>query len=374
MKILYVTTISNTVNAFLIPHIRMLIKEGHQVDLAFNVVGEVDSELIDLGCKVHKLSFVRSPLRKENFTAFKKLKQLIQDEQYDMVHTHTPIASACVRLACKNFDNVKVIYTAHGFHFYKGAPLKNYLIYYTLEKSLARFTDAIITINQEDYMMAKEFKLKEENSVYNTNGVGINLNRFSPASKSEKINLRKQYGYKSDDFILFYAAELNWNKHQDLLITAVSLLKEKIPNIRLILAGEGNFREKYEGEVKKLGIQEHVSFLGTRNDVHLLLKMSDIAVASSRREGLPVNIMEAMATGLPLVVTDCRGHRDLVKDNKNGFIVGIDDSLEFSNAIEELYSSADLRKRFSNKNIERSKIYSIDNVMKEIEVIYSCYM
>src|SRR5690606_17805842 len=125
MKILIVTTISNTVNAFLIPHIKMLIEEGHEVHCAFNIVQEVNEELNNLGCKIHNIEFQRSPLRKENIKAYKKLKKLIQQEKYDLVHTHTPVASACVRLACKNFNNIKVIYTAHGFHFYKGAPIQN---------------------------------------------------------------------------------------------------------------------------------------------------------------------------------------------------------------------------------------------------------
>lgn len=372
MKILYVTTISGTINAFLVPHIQMLLKQGHNVDIACNITTPIEETLLGHGCKIFNIEFQRSPLTKINYSAYKKLKMLVQKEKYDLVHTHTPVASFLTRLACRNMSNIKVLYTAHGFHFFKGAPLKNWLIYYPIEKIAAKYTDTIITMNQEDYTSAKKFKLKKaNNSIYSTHGVGIDLNKFSPSDINEKVNLRNEYGYKNNDFILFYAAELNGNKNQDLLINAIDLLKTKIPNIRLLLAGNGNLREKYEEQVQRLEIQENVKFLGFRKDIAQLLMISDIAVASSRREGLPVNIMEAMATGLPLVVTNCRGQRDLVMDGENGFVVEIDDYEGFANAIRKLYQSEELRIRFSAVNIERAKTYSISNVIKELEYVYS---
>src|SRR5690554_6012945 len=134
MKILYVTTISNTVNAFLIPHIRYLIEQGHQVDVAFQINQKVNPEIEELGCKVFNIEFNRSPFNWKNIYAYKRLKRLIKREQYQIVHTHTPVASACVRLACRRMSEIKVIYTAHGFHFYNGAPLGNWIIYYPIEK------------------------------------------------------------------------------------------------------------------------------------------------------------------------------------------------------------------------------------------------
>ncbi|MCD1161124.1 glycosyltransferase family 4 protein [Peribacillus frigoritolerans] len=374
MKILFVTTISNTVNTFLIPHIRMLIEQGHKVDVAFNIVQEVDSKLIELGCTVHKLEFTRIPIKKQNFTAYKKLKKIIQNEQYDLVHTHTPIASACVRLACRKMVNVKVIYTAHGFHFYKGAPLRNWIIFYSMERIVAHFTDSIITMNKEDFNAAKKMKLKTNDSVYKINGIGVNLNKFTPQNLNKKNKLRMEFGYNQDDLILFYAAELNSNKHQDLLINAVKLLKSKIPNVKLLLAGNGDLRENYEEQVKKLGLQGNVEFLGFRKDIPELLSITDIAVASSRREGLPVNIMEAMAIGLPLVVTNCRGQRDLVIDGENGFVVGIDDYEDFANSIEKLYKLKQLRQQFGEKSIKLVKQYSLENVMKEMKDVYKNYL
>ncbi|WP_342580950.1 glycosyltransferase [Ureibacillus sp. FSL W7-1570] len=178
MRILYVTTISNTVNAFLVPHIKLLMEKGHQVDVAFNIVKEPSTELKKLGCKIYNIEFQRSPLSKKNVFAYKKLKNLIKKQKYDLVHTHTPVASACVRLACRNLKNVKVMYTAHGFHFYKGASLKNWMFFYPIEKWLSNYTDCLITINSEDYYVARN-KMRACSTKL-VSGVGIDLEKFKP--------------------------------------------------------------------------------------------------------------------------------------------------------------------------------------------------
>ncbi|MEH7392944.1 glycosyltransferase family 4 protein [Bacillus sp. JJ1474] len=370
MKILYVTTISNTVNAFLIPHIRMLIAQGHQVDVAFNIVQEVSHELINMGCKIHQIEFQRSPLKRENLLAYKKVKNLVIREGYDLVHTHTPVASFLIRMACRNIPNLKMIYTAHGFHFFKGAPLQNWLLYYPIEWISAKWTDVLITINQEDYLSAKKFM---NGDIYNVHGVGVDLNKFQPQSQELKQQLRKEYGYKSDDFIIIFAGDLRYEKHQDLLIDTISLLRHKIPNIKLLLAGSGQLLEQYRKQVIKLEIEENVEFLGYRTDINKLLLLSDIAVSSSKREGLPVNVMEAMATGLPLIVTNCRGNRDLVENGVNGFIREINDISGFAESIDILYHSELLRNSFALESLERIRQYSLKNVLKEMEYCYVCH-
>ena len=370
MKILYITTISDTVNAFLIPHIRMLIEQGHKVDVAFNINRPVSSELIDLGCKIHEVPFSRSPLKKDNFNSYTLIKKIVLEEKYDIIHTHTPVASAIVRLACKNIKEIKVLYTAHGFHFLKGKALNNWLIYYPIEKYLARYTDCLIIINEEDYNTAitMNFKSKEIKMVH---GVGIDLNKFEIQKNVKKNKMRKEYGYKEDDFILFYAAELNSNKHQDLLINVVKILKDKIPNIKLLLAGNGVLLNHYIELSEKLDVDLNIEFLGYRSDVKKLLMLSDIAVASSRREGLPVNVMEAMATGLPLVVTNVRGHKDLVIDGENGYVNEVNDIEGFAKSVEKLYLNEKLRNDFGKKSIESVKKYSLENVLEEMKKIYS---
>jgi glycosyltransferase EpsD len=370
LKILFVSTISNTINAFLIPHIQLLLKQGHKVDIACNVEQEISPLLINLGCKVHEIAFQRSPLNRDNFMAYQKIKRLVLSEEYELIHTHTPVASFLTRLACKDISKIKILYTAHGFHFYKGAPIINWLVYYPLEKLAARWTDGLITMNEEDFNIAKKLQLRNRTKVYKVNGVGINFENFQPVTLEEKRELRKQYGYNGNDFILIYAAELNYNKHQDLLIESIRILKDKIPHLKLLLAGSGQFIDRYKEQIKRLNLGKNVHLLGYRDDIANLLKISDLAVSSSRREGLPVNVMEAMAVGLPLVVTDCRGNRDLVKNGQNGYVVGTNDGHGFANAIEKIYFSTDLKKAFGEESRKLVKTYSWEKVKEQMANIY----
>lgn len=371
MKILYVTTISNTVNAFLIPHIKYLIDKGNDVGVAFKTVQEASPELNELGCKIHEVEFQRSPINKENLNAYKKIKKIIIDEEYDLVHVHTPVASFLTRFACRKKKNIKVLYTAHGFHFFKGAPKKNWLIYYTLEKIAARWTDVIITMNDEDFHFARKLKLRNKGFIYKTHGVGIDLNKFVPQTPEKKASLRHEYKYNEEDFILIYVGELCYRKHQDLLIEAVNMLKGELSNLKLLLVGGGGRANEYKNTVSKLGLEKHVFFLGHRTDVNNLMAISDIAISTSRQEGLPVNVMEAMATGLPLIVTDCRGNRDLVVRGENGIMVGIEDASACADAVRELYYSNELREEFGNKSKELINKYSIENVILEMRNIYT---
>lgn len=369
MKILYVTTVSNTINAFLISHIKMLIEEGNTVDIAFNIDQEIKPEIKDLGCKVHLIPFQRSPLRADNIKAYKLIKHIMSKEKYDLIHTHTPIASVVTRLASRTLEKTKIIYTAHGFHFYKGSPLKNWIIYYPIEKLLAKYTDVLITINEEDYRTAVNNNFKAK-SIELVEGVGINLDKFSPQTQMIKEKLRNQYGFSKNDYILIYAGELSYRKHQDLLVTVASKLKNKIPNLKILLAGTGQLKETYEKQIKELGIEEHVKLLGFRSDIDKLMALSDVAVSASRQEGLPVNIMEAMATGLPLVVTNCRGNRDLVSTEENGFIVGINEEDRFVESLEKIYLSENLRNEFSQQSLSKVQEYSMQNVLMKMKCIY----
>lgn len=371
MKILFVTTISDTVNAFLIPHIKWLIEHGNEVGVAFNTVQEVNPELVSLGCKVHPINFQRNPFKQENLTAYKNIKKIIINEGYSLVHVHTPVASFLTRLACRNIENVQVLYTAHGFHFFKGAPKRNWAIYYTLEKLVARWTDGIITMNEEDYHSAKRLKLRTNNAIYKIHGIGLDLNKFRPQTGEKKVQLRREYGYGTEEFILIYVGELSYRKNQDLLIEAVSRIKEEIPQIKLLLVGDGERMNEYKEMVTKLGVKKNVELLGYRKDIQQLMTISDVAISTSRQEGLPVNVMEAMATGLPLIVTDCRGNRDLVYSGENGFVVGVNDVNACAESIVNLYHSIDLRNEFAEKNREYIQRYSLNQVLNEMKEIYA---
>ena len=374
MRILVVTTLSNAINDFLIPHIKQLIAMGNQVDIACRVVREPSPVLSELGVAIYQVPFQRTPFHKDNYTAAKEIKRLVLSGGYAMVHTHTPVASFFTRAACRNISDLTVLYTAHGFHFFKGAPLKNWILYYYMEKLASRWTDGLITMNREDYQSARKMKLRRSNSVFYIHGIGVDLTKFTLQTEEEKERVRRKLGYAGSDFILFFAAELNRNKHQDLLIQAVKLLKDKGMNVTLLLAGEGDSASDYREQVLRWGLEENVVFLGFRNDIPDLVKMADVAVSSSRREGLPVNIMEAMASGLPLVVTDCRGNRDLVMDGENGFVVDPDDAVGFSYAVEQLYQSEKSRQRFGKRSYEYIHDYALEGVLHEMKAVYERFM
>jgi glycosyltransferase involved in cell wall biosynthesis len=365
MKILYVTTISNTVNAFLIPHIKMLIDEGHQVDVAFNIEQEVKPEIYEMRCKIHQLPLQRSPLKKDNFRAYKMLKKIIISEGYDIVHTHTPIASAIVRLVCRNLNNVRVFYTAHGFHFFKGAPILNWLIYYPVEKWLARYTDTLITINKEDYERAKsKFKAKRVEYIP---GVGIDLKKFNTVEVDRDLK-RSQLGLPKEAFVVLSVGELNKNKNLEVIIRAIAKIDN--PDIHYIVCGEGQLKGYLRDLSEDLGIINRVHLLGFRKDIAEICKVSDLFAFPSYREGLSVALMEAMANRLPVVCSNIRGNSDLIEDGKGGYLVEIGDVNIFSENIKKLIFDSDLNREMGAYNLGRVTRFSLDEIVSDINKIY----
>ncbi|MBB2478787.1 glycosyltransferase family 4 protein [Bacillus sp. APMAM] len=371
MKILIVSTVSGTINTFLIPHIKWLIEKGNEVSVASNYAEDIDDRISELGCTIYSVPFQRNPLKIENYQALKSIKQIVLNGKYEMVHVHTPVASLLTRFACRKIKGVTMVYTSHGFHFFNGAPMKNWIIYCTLERLAARWTDVLITMNDEDFDYGQKLTLRSNIPCFKVHGVGVDLNKFSPISREEKLALRSEYQYNPNDFIVIYVAELSYRKQQDLLIKAISRLQKNINQIKLLLVGDGELLETYKKMAANFKLDNQVEFLGYRKDIDKLLAMSDIAVSTSRQEGLPVNIMEAMATGLPIVVTNCRGNRDLITNNYNGIVVGVNDEKACANAIEKVYRSNKTRTIFSKNNINSIQTYKINNILSEMEEIYS---
>ena len=369
MRILYVTTISLTINAFFKPHIDMLLKEGHEVDIACNASElAIDEFYIHLGCYVHQIDFSRSPLSKDNFRAYRQLKNVIKKGNYDIVHCHTPNASVITRLVCKKFrkkSKLKVFYTAHGFHFYKGAPLLNWLVFYPIEKFCSRFTDKLITINNEDYQLAKsKFKAKE---VYYIPGVGIDLSRFKnvQVDKNEK---RREIGVPEDALLLLSIGELNENKNHQIIIKAVAKLNN--PNIHYAIVGVGDKKDDLLKLAKDLGVEERLHLLGYRNDIAELNRIADMFCFPSQREGLGLAAVEAMACGIPVLAAENRGTREFVIPDKNGFLCQCFDEVAFAESISKAMSDRKLLERFSGNTYDAVKRFELDNVVSMMEGIY----
>lgn len=344
MKILFVATVPEHFEYFYLPYFEMLSAGGWEVYTAC-----CGCETLP-GCKKnYQLSISRSPLKPANIRAFFQLKRIIAENDFDIVHCNTPVGGVLARIAAVRArkKGTTVIYTAHGFHFYRGAPLAGWLVFYPVEKLLSRFTDCLVTINAEDYETAVK-KLKAHKTVF-IQGVGYDDAKFFKHSGDIKQRLRLENGFGSEEILLVYVAELNANKNQALLIRALAKISARYPQTRLLLVGPDSENGKCLRLARSLGLEQKVIFTGRRDDVDRILPMCDIGVASSLREGLPVNIMESLACGLPVVASDNRGHRALVRNGENGFLVGPNDAGAFADAVLRLLDDDALYEAFSEK-------------------------
>lgn len=362
-KVLFVATVTKHINIFHIPYLKWFKEQGYEVHVASS-----GDEKIDYCDKHYNLPFERFPIKKNNFKVYKELRKIINENNYEIIHCHTPVGGVLTRLAARKArkKGTKVIYTAHGFHFYKGAPILNWIIYYPIEKICAKWTDCLITITEEDYNFAKKkFKVKR---IEHINGVGMNTKRFEKElSESEKENKRKDLNLKPNDIVFSYVAELNKNKNQVLLIEAIKNLKEKGLDAKLLLVGEGILKETYKKYIEENKLEDNVKLLGKRTDINEILSITDIYLASSLREGLPVNVMEAMYKSLPIIATDNRGHRELVKNGENGFIVK--DENEIIESIQEILNKG-LKRQFGEDGKEKSQKYELKRIIEKMEKIY----
>lgn len=359
-KVLFTATVDSHILHFHIPYLKMFKDEGYEVHVATN--GDAKIPFCDVK---HVVSFERSPFGVNNLKAIKQLKKIIEKEKFDVIHCHTPMGSVVTRIAASHARKAyktRVIYTAHGFHFYKGAPLLNWMLFYPVEKILSYKTDDLITINKEDYEFAKK-KMKAKRIHY-VPGVGVEPEKFSlKMSEDEKDKLRQEVGISKDDFVLICVGELNDNKNQIMQIEAMRELVKENNNVKLLLAGDGYKKEFLQEKIREYNLEENVKLLGYRTDIPRLFQISNAAVSTSKREGLPVNIIEAQICGLPCIVTDCRGNRDLVQDGINGYIVKIDD---IGNMAVKIIGVQNQRQ----KTIKLSEIYLAKNVISSFEKIY----
>lgn len=303
---------------------------------------------------------------KDNFIAFLNLTKLVFKNNIEVIHCNTPIGGLVGRVVGRLFNVKKVIYTVHGFHFFKGAPFLYNTIIKLAERIMARWSDAVITMNEEDYNAAKRFKLKNNGNVYKIHGVGIDLSLYKEFNNRDLT--RQSLMLNSDEIAIISVGELNINKNNILLIEALNKIKNN--KIHLYLCGKGNQNELIVQKIKEYKLDSQVHLLGFRSDIRELLYASDIYVSSSKREGLPRSLMEAMAVGLPCVVSNIRGNKDLIKNEIGGYLCDVNDSQSFANAINKMSKNPELRASMGKYNKERIKEFDISIVEKEIEKIY----
>lgn len=373
---LIVTSVASMIQQFNIPNIDLLRQKGYHVSVAtnFDKPGTIPlDESLNLrttlevnNIKTYNLEFNRSPLSKTNRTAFLKLKKLINLEKFDLIHCQSPVGGTLTRLAAikARKNGTKVIYTAHGFHFYEKGPIKNWMIYYPIERLLSKYTDVLITINKEDYKRAQTFKAKRVESV---SGVGIDLNKIRVDVK--KINqIKSEFNINKGDFILLSIGELNHNKNHNVVLDALHKINNK--NIKYLIAGNGELLDELTHKAKKMNLQDQVQFLGFRDDIYELLEMADVFIFPSFREGLSKSLMEAMAMGKLIIASDIRGNRDLIDENKGGYLFSPENSIGLSRKIIKAVKNDSFKDKAAMYNREKVKQFSLENVLNQMSEIY----
>ncbi|NTR95919.1 glycosyltransferase family 4 protein, partial [Enterococcus faecium] len=329
-RVLIVASVASMIDQFNMENIKLLLSLGYKVEVAANFENPgnmsvqkkelLTAKLKQMRVKIHQIDFSRNMKQvKNHLIAYKQLKKVVADNKIDIIHCHSPIGGAISRLVGKT-NNVKVIYTAHGFHFYKGAPLINWMLYFPIEYYLSKYTDQLIVINQEDYVRAR--KLFPIKNVHLVHGVGVDIKKIENIEidrQQKKLELK----ILNEQIVLLSIGELNDNKNHELVIDCLKDFNNV--NFKYLICGDGVLKEKLQAKIKQYDLEDKVELLGYRTDILELLKICDFFIFPSKREGLPVSIMEAMACRVPVIGSKIRGNSDLIQDNINGFLFSLDD-------------------------------------------------
>lgn len=370
-KILFVATVVKThITQFHIPYLHLLKDMGWSTAVAANDTQDYLSTCRIPWCdRFYPIPFARNPFHPRNLKAYVILKKLLDQEEFAIVHCHTPVGAAITRIAARKArkKGTKVLYTAHGFHFYRGAPLFYWAVYYPIERMLANLTDMLITINREDYARAQKFPAKRLEYVP---GVGIDYPRFAAARKG-RSSLRAELGLREDEFVLLTVGELIPRKNHDLVFKALAELKEqgRLRRLRYVICGQGKAARKLRARAAALGLEEVVLFLGYRQDTERIYGAADAFVLMSRQEGLPVALMEAMASGLPCLCSDIRGNRDLIRSEETGLLVPFD-SEALGEAILRLEGSVALQRKLGDAAAQAARAYDLPAILAQMQEIY----
>lgn len=365
MKKLLITSTDMMMVQFLIPHVRYLSENGFQVEIACSVVGDrlgdVKKALEDVPCVIHTVRLERSPVSMKNFSGYRDMKRLLKENQYDLIWTNEPVMGVVTRLAARTArkQGTKVLYMCHGFHFYRGAPLINWVVYYPIERLMSRFCDTIVTINREDEARAKTLHCHR---VEHINGIGVDMDRLCP--RTEQTDIRRELGLTEQDLLVLSVGELNRNKNQQVILRALQMLNDR--QIHYLLCGQGDELAHLQQLARELDLEKNVHFLGYRKDVPDILQSVDIFAHPSKREGLGLACLEAMTFGLPLVTSNIQGITDYVENGVTGYACGPEDATAFTKHLKRLREDAPLRAQMGQTNIQKAKKYAIDVVQKQI--------
>lgn len=378
-KVLMLATTAAMIEQFNKDNILILEEMGYEIHAAGNWLegNPISKERLEefkdwLGAHHGKWFHITATRRptdmKNNGKAYRDVVGLIKKYRYDFIHCHTPIGSIIGRFAAKQ-THTRIIYTAHGFHFFKGAPLKNWLLYYPAEWICSWMTDLLITINKEDYERAKKH-LHAKKTKY-IPGVGIDVKKFADCYVNKKAKCY-ELGIPCDKFILLSVGELQKRKNHKVIIDVLGKIRN--PNIYCLIAGQGMLQEEYEQTIRKYELQEHIKLLGYRRDIDELCEIADCFIHTAYHEGLSVALLEAMASGLPIIGSDVRGINDLVENNKGGICINPQSIDEVQKAIQRMYQDKEFREECGRYNFEAVKKYCIEKIEEIMDKEYKTFV
>ena len=373
-RALMLASVASMIDQFNMPNICLLQRLGYKTDVAadFTNPGTITTErsealkkrLEEMGVAVLDIAIPRSLNLRAIRSSYRKLKTVFQSNHYELIHCQSPIGGAVCRMAARKEreKGTRVIYTAHGFHFYAGAPVKNWIVFYPIEKILSRSTDVLITINKEDYKLASaHFAAKELDYVP---GIGVDTRKFCSAGGGERI--RNELGIMPEDTMLLSVGELNENKNHQAVIRAIAGMPEKL---YYVVVGKGEKEKDLEDLAAALGLGDRLKLVGFRTDVDAFYKAADLFVFPSRREGLPVSLMEAMASGLRVACGRIRGNTDLIEPGAGGFLFDPNNPEEIAACIRKALAAD--RAEMGRCNIQKMRQFDRACVEREMERIYS---
>lgn len=371
-KILFISNVCKAIDNFSYSSMIAAKELGYDFHIAVNCSDISAKEIKDYekkyGVTFHQIDFIRNPFHPANYKAYKQLMLLMKNERFDMVHCNTPVGGMIGRICSNKAKIQKIIYMAHGFHFYKGASLINKTLFKWAEMIMAHYTDAIITINNEDYEAAKKFKLRSGKNVYYMPGVGVDT-KLNKIKNDDKQSLKQSLGLKNDDIILIAMGDLIRRKNYVTSIKAIA--KASNSKLQFLICGKGMQLEALKKLTKELKVDNQIHFLGYRTDITELLNISDIFLFTTYQEGLPRSMMEAMAAGLPCITSKIRGNVDLIENGKGGYLCEPDDYDGFAKAISDVVMHEEIRKKMGESNLHTIKKYDVENVNAIMKEIYN---
>lgn len=365
MKILYILNYTRKVGHFSESSMIASKKLGYEFHIAGNFYGyENQSDIVKdekkYDIKIHQVDFKRFPAHPLNIKAYKQLNSIVKNNNFDIIHCNTPTGGVLGRICAIKNKISNIIYEAHGFHFYKGSPIFNWLFYFPIEWFFSFFTDTLITINQEDYKFSKNF-LKMKKAAY-VPGIGIDVDKIN------ELHLKFNFSNQKK-FTIVSVGELNKNKNHKIVIEALSNIKFPY---EYLICGEGVLKSELIELAHKKKV--NMKLLGYRSDVKDIVANADLFIFPSKREGLSMALMEAMALNTPIICSNIRGNIDLIDNGNGGFLFNPSDSKGLEKSIIKIYENDSLRENFKIYNSQKIKQFDINEVIKRTEEIYASYI